>query len=244
MSRHNLNLLTMKKIVLLFTGLLMGLTTVTAAETTSATLNNDLDLTSRYRYAQPIVFLERGVEFLIFADGSFDFNTDFINAATNDNGYYTRQRANTRSRRSRVNTTHSAPGRTYNHFGSRGARPTHDYLGRVRRINSVFISYDRIGRVKRVGSVYMGYKHGLLTRVGGLHIKYNGRGKVIRTQGFVNRSNQDCSFCSTNGCTMDHYNAYDTDNQWNNNDDFYYYKKNGKAKKQKKLKKFKKHNKY
>ncbi len=70
----------MKKLVLLFTGLLMGLTTVTAAEKSSAKQGTDLDLASRYRYAQPILFVERGVEFLIFTDGSFDFRDGFIQA--------------------------------------------------------------------------------------------------------------------------------------------------------------------
>ena len=68
----------MKKLVLLFTGLLMGLTTGSATEKISETKSIDLDITSRYRYAQPILFVERGVEFLIFADGSFDFNTEIF----------------------------------------------------------------------------------------------------------------------------------------------------------------------
>jgi hypothetical protein len=66
----------MKKLVPLFTGLLIGLTTVSAAEKISATQGEDLIIT-RYGYAQPIQFVERGVEFLIFPDGSFDFITEF-----------------------------------------------------------------------------------------------------------------------------------------------------------------------
>ncbi len=236
MSRHNLNTITMKKLVLLFTGLLMGLTTVTAAEKSSATQSTDLDLTSRYRYAQPILFVERGVEFLIFADGSFDFNTDlFSTVPDNDNYYY--RRSKTRTRRS-TNRTHGAPGTTY-HNRDRGVLVTHDRLGRVRRIGNVFINYDRQGRIKRVGSVYMSYRRNQLKQVGGLHIQYNRHGDVIGTRGFVNYSNQSCGICGISGCTTNHFDSnHHNDNDWDedNDDDHYYYKKNGKIKKRKKIK--------
>jgi hypothetical protein len=231
----------MKKIVLLFTGMLMGLTTVSAAENTSALQSTDLDLTSRYRYAQPILFVERGVEFLIFADGSFDFNTDlFSTVPDNDNYYY--RRSNKRTRRG-TNRTHGAPGHSYTHH-NRGVLVTHDRLGRVRRIGNVFINYDRQGRIKRAGSVYMSYRRGQLKQVGGLRILYNRYGDVIGTRGQVNFSNQGCGFCGISGCTTNHFdqqsqnNHWDSDwhDDWNDNDDFYYYRKNGKIKKQKKLK--------
>ena len=70
----------MKTLVQLFTVLLIGLTTVSASESNVVTQGGDLDITKRYRYAQPIVFVERGVEFLIFPDGSFDFNTHIENS--------------------------------------------------------------------------------------------------------------------------------------------------------------------
>jgi hypothetical protein len=231
----------MKKIVLLFTGMLMGLTTVTAAETHSALQNTDLDITSRYRYAQPILFVERGVEFLIFADGSFDFNTDlFSTVLDNDNYYY--RRSNTRTRRG-TNRTHGAPGHRYSHH-NRGVLVTYNRLGRVRRIGNVFINYDRQGRIKRAGSVYMSYRRGQLKQVGGLRIIYNRYGEVIGTRGQVNFSNQGSGFCGISGCTTDHFNVQSQHNQWDNDwhddwnddDDFYYYRKKGTVKKQKKLK--------
>ncbi|MBC2844935.1 hypothetical protein [Winogradskyella flava] len=224
----------MKKIVLLFTGLLMGLTTVTAAEKISANQSTDLDLTSRYRYIQPILFVERGVEFLIFADGSFDFNTDvFSTVPDNDNYYYRRNRRGS-------NRTYGAPGTRY-HRGDRGVLVTHDRLGRVRRIGNVFINYDRQGRIKRAGSVYMNYRRGQLKQVGGLRVLYNRYGVVIGTRGHVNLSNQGCGFCGTTGCTIDHFDDHSYDDDWNDDwddddDNYYYYRKNGKVKKQKKIK--------
>ncbi|WAC02569.1 hypothetical protein N7U66_02395 [Lacinutrix neustonica] len=229
----------MKKLVLLFTGLLMGLTTVTAAEKVESASQGE-DLTSnRYRFDDPIQFIERGVEFLVFPDGSFDFNTNIDdNHNSHDEGYY--RRSNTR--RTSVNGTFGAPG-TQVRFSTprdRGVIITHDRDGKVRRIGNVFVNYNRVGQVKRLGSVYMQYnRQGWLTKVGGLHLKYNRRGQIIDIFGNVNFRNQGCGFCGVTGCSTSHYGTHD-DNDWNDhndNDDYYYYKKDGKVKKQKKLKK-------
>jgi len=229
----------MKKIVLLITGLLMGLTPVSAAELITATQGTDLDIT-RYRYTQPILFVERGVEFLIFPDGSFDFNTDF-DPASQTNVYYRN------SRRGNINRTFGAPGTAhFNYGGPRGVIVTHDRFGRVRRVGNVFINYDRFDRVRRIGSVYIRYRHGLLRQVGGLHIQYNRRGDMIGTTGFVNFANQGCGVCGIADCTSGHFNNTWNDdwfdNDWNDwDDDFYYYRKDGKTKKFKKKKRSKRY---
>ncbi|MFD1061890.1 hypothetical protein ACFQ1Q_01430 [Winogradskyella litorisediminis] len=215
----------MKKVTLLLAVMLTGLTSVTAAEKTSATINEGLDITSRYNYVQPILFVERGVEFLIFADGSFDFNTDVFGNSTNPDYY--------RNRRRNVNRSFGAPGTTYSHRGARGVRVTHDYLGRVRRIGNVFINYDDQGRIKRAGTVYIRYRNNRLQQVGNLRLQYNRRGRLVGFRGFVNHNNRDCNMFQLN----------DWNNNWGNNhnyddDDgeFYYYRQNGKVKKHKKLK--------
>lgn len=211
--------------ILLFTAMLIGLTSVTAAEHNSAKKVKDLDLTSRYRYTQPIMFVERGVEFLIFTDGSFDFNTDVFSNSPRRGNFYQR------NRRGGPNRSFGAPGTQYRHFGSRGVRVTHDYLGRVRRIGNVFINYDRQGRVKRVGTVYMRYRHGLLQRVGNLRLLYNRRGRIIGYTGQVNFSNPYCGLDFGNGINNNWNNDQWDDDDWNNNDDdFYYYRENGKIK--------------
>ena len=235
----------MKKLVLLFTGLLIGLTTVTAAEKVeSASQGEDLTI-NRYSFNQPIQFVERGVEFLIFPDGSFDFNTNIEDNHNNhDDGYY--KRDNTRRRS--VNVTFGAPGTQvkYSTPRSRGVIVTHDRDGKVRRIGNLFVNYNRYDQVKRLGSVYIDYnKHGLVDKIGGLKIKYDKIGRIIKTSGFVNYSNQGCGFCGVTGCAADHFGNHnhhdnDWDNDWDNDDDHYYYKKDGKMKKQKKLKKYKK----
>ncbi|QXP59040.1 hypothetical protein [Olleya sp. HaHaR_3_96] len=209
----------MKKLVLLFTGLLIGLTTVTA-ETKSASQGEDL-VQNRTHYAQPILFTERGVQFLIFPDGSFDFNTQI--GQTQGDNYY----RHSNSKRRSVNTTYGAPGRqvSYSNPRNRGMIVTHDSDGKVRRIGNVFLNYNRSGQIKRLGSVYIAYnRQGLVSQIGSMRLQYNRRGQLIKRIGQVNRYN------TNNG----HY-EYET----NNNDDYYYYKKGVKTKKSK-LKKNKK----
>ena len=225
----------MKKLVLLFTGLLMGLTTVSAAETTTATQGIDFN-NSRYRFAEPIVFIERGVEFLIFPDGSFDFNTEIGNTVSET--YY----RTSRTRRGSINTTYGAPGTVsrvhYSTPRARGVIITHDSNGNVRRIGNVFINYDRQGRIKRAGSVYMSYQrgNGFLRQVGGLRVNYNRWGEIVHVSGIVNHYNADLNCGVGSGFGGHQYDDYDGDFD----DDFYYYRKDGKVKKHKKQKKFKK----
>ena len=229
----------MKRQVLFMAMVLIGLTSAKATTAGNAVLNGEDLNNARYRYAQPILFVERGVEFLIFSDGSFDFNTDLNFAIPDDDNYYHRRsKTRTRSKRS-TNRTHGAPGTTYNNR-ERGVLVTHDRLGRVRRIGNVFINYDRDGKIKRVGSVYMSYRRDQLKQVGGLRILYNRHGDVIGTRGSVNRNNQGCGICGTSSCSIDHFNDQshndDWDDNWNDDDTHYYYKKNGKLKKTKKIK--------
>lgn len=223
----------MKKLVLLFTGMLIGLTTVSAAEKVeSASQGEDLTI-NRYNFQQPIQFVERGVEFLIFPDGSFDFNTNIENNHY-DNGYYRRSNSKRRS----INRTSGAPGTQvrYSTRRNRGVIVTHGIDGKVRRVGNVFVNYNRYDQVKRLGSVYINYnRKGWLTQVGGLKIKYNRRGKIIKILGYVNYRNR--GYTATHFGNDSHQDINDWDNNWNNDNDHYYYKKNGEVKKQKKLNK-------
>lgn len=196
----------------------MSLTTVTASEIKSDKKGKHLDITKRYRYAQPIVFVERGVEFFVFPDGSFDFNTNFEDSFYNDTYYKTRN-----SKRSRVNATSNILRNKvkYTSPRQRGVSISRDRSGKVKRIGNVFLNYDRRGKLTRVGSVYMDYKHGkgVLTQVGGLKVKYNHWGEILFTRGQVKHFNDDWK-----------YRHYKKDSN------HYYYKHNGKVKKHKKSK--------
>lgn len=222
----------MKKQLFFIAMMLLGITSASASTAGHAVLNREDFSNSHYRFAEPIAFIERGVEFLIFPDGSFDFNTETFNNSTSV--YYRRN-----TRRSSTNTTYGAPGtvrRThYSNYGSpRGVVITHDSNGLVRRIGNVFINYDRRGRIKRAGSVYMSYQrghHGTLRQVGGLRVNYNRWGQIVHTSGSVNRYNSNLEYGV--GYGQESFGFNDIDDY---DDDFYYYRKNGEIKKSKKRK--------
>ncbi len=233
----------MKRLVLLFAGLLIGLTTVSATELNHQKTENNLDITKHYRYAQPIMFVERGIEFLIFPDGSFDFNTK-----TYDNNYSDFYYKNNSRRGSSVNTTYGVRNKRYKHTSNRynrGVFVSHDRNGKIRRVGNVYLNYDRYGKIKRVGSVYMGYRqgrHNRLNLVGGLRVHYNRWGEIINIHGQVKRYDDYCNFCGVQSCTVEHSfgnrdrNHDDHDYDWNddiynNDNNYYYYKQNGKSKK-------------
>jgi hypothetical protein len=163
----------MKKITLLVASIFMfggGIVNATANNKFSHERRSAVD----FRNAEPIVFTERGVEFFVFADGQFDFNT----RPSGNNMYYKP------SGRRNVNRTYGAPMNTRNQ--NFGVKVEHDDLGRVRRVGNVFINYDANDRIKRVCSVYMAYNRFALEQVGGLQIIYNRRGQIVDIVGSVN----------------------------------------------------------
>lgn len=209
----------MKK-VLFILGLVLCFTGVKAAGT------HDLPRTNRY-HQRSLQFVARGVEFVIFKNGEFDFNTHPMRY--------------TRNRRSGYNATYGAP-RTYGYRNpSRGVRIEHDYYGRVRRIGNTFINYDRIGRVKRIGTVYISYNYrGLAKQIGGLHIYYTPRGRIAYTRGHIMRNNGHQWHTWGNTNNDDEWEEVDTD--YNDQDygdedaddeDIYYYKQSPKKEKKK-----------
>ena len=211
----------MKKITLLVASLLLISNGTFASEKNVFTGNEEgYRFITDYRDADPIVFKERGIEFFIFLDGQFDFNTQPLVTPT-------------RNRTESMNGTHGAPGvrtvtvsNTYYGPARGGVIIQHDNQGRVRRVGNVFINYDAYGRVKRIGSVYMKYNSFALKQVGNMKIIYNRRGQIIDIVGFVNYSNQNNGYTfggNGNGHGNGNNNGYDT----NSDDDFYYYKKDG-----------------
>ena len=165
-----------------------------------------------YRDAEPIIFRERGIEFMLFLNGEFDFNT------------------RPSGPRYHVNGTNGAPG-TRGYYGpsERGIRVEHDNFGRVRRVGNVYINYDAFGRVKRIGTIYMSYNSFAVTKVGNMRIVYDRRGRIVDVYGFINHANGGYNY---NPGT--HYSGgnghYDDDDDYGddyNDDDYYYYRKDG-----------------
>lgn len=151
---------------------------------------------------EPIVFLERGIEFNVFLNGQFDFNT----RPTKSQTYY---------RNGRRNTVSMHYGGGNNH----GVLIEKDNFGRIRRIGNVFMNYDNRNRIKRIGSVFMNYNSFGLDRIGGLRIVYNRRGQVIDFIGAVQGNVHGYNSGNHNQHNDDGYNG-------NNNQNDYYYKEN------------------
>ncbi|MBU3822322.1 hypothetical protein KO566_09635 [Flavobacteriaceae bacterium XHP0103] len=207
----------MKTLLLFLLGTLLSVNVATANE---HLLHKD-NLNKRYRYAQPITFVERGVEFLIFPDGSFDFNTHY-NAI-----YYGNSRRNT------INATYNGPRATvsFSTNVNRGTSIVRDRFGNIRSIGNIYLNYDRFGNVTRIGSVFIDYGRGrnnTVTQVGGLKVNYNRWGEITNTRGFVNRESQYVAY------DVRPHNDWDNDYDHFDDNSHYYYKRNGEVKKHKK----------
>lgn len=191
----------MKKITLLVATVLLVGNVVNATE-----VNNTFgeERRARYSFDEPISFVERGIEFFVFPNGDFDFNT---RPQDSQGSYFYK----TAGKRGADATARGA----FNY----GVRIEHDSFGRVRRVGNTFINYDNRDRVSRIGSVYMRYNRFALTQIGGMQIVYNRRGDIVdmigsikgyRNQGYVYHNN---------------HNVYSY--QASNDDDYYYYKEDG-----------------
>ena len=167
---------------------------------------------TRFSFDEPISFTERGIEFFVFPNGEFDFNT----RPEDSQGDYYFKTAGKR-------TSTVERGRPVNY----GTLIEHDSFGRVRRIGNTFINYDSRDRVNRIGAVYMRYNRFALTQIGGLRIVYNRRGDIVdmigsvkghRNHGYVYNN----YYQNTSDCDFDDNNAVSY-----NNNDYYYYKADG-----------------
>ena len=209
-----LNCCIMKKITLLVVAsiLLVGNMALASENPVFSDNTNRRGYYIDYRDAEPIIFRERGIEFMLFPNGEFDFNT------------------RPSGPRYHVNGTNGAPG-TRGYYGpsERGIRVEHDNFGRVRRVGNVYINYDAFGRVKRIGTIYMSYNSFAVTKVGNMRIVYDRRGRIVDVYGFINHANGGYNY---NPGT--HYSSgnghYDDDDDYGDNyndDDYYYYRKDG-----------------
>jgi hypothetical protein len=133
----------MKKGILLLLAI-MSLTTVNADNINKSI--SEIGVTNRYDDA--VTFIERNVQFHVYLNGDFDYNTHYKNTRYVD--YYGK----------RIKTNH-------------GVRIERDHRGRVRRVGNTFINYDIRGNVKRIGRVYIDYRFGKLAKVGNLKIRYD-----------------------------------------------------------------------
>ena len=197
----------MKKITLLVASILLMVNVAKASETTST----DDVFTTKITFDEPISFTERGIEFFVFANGEFDFNT----RPDDSQGDYQYKNAGKRT----VDVNRNNQPQNY------GVLVEHDSFGRVRRVGNTFINYDYSDRVSRIGTVYIKYNRFALAQVGGMKLIYNRRGEVVDTVGSVKgRRYQGYAY-------NNQHNDYDCNDNYpvttTNNNDYYYYKTDG-----------------
>ncbi|HOZ74373.1 MAG TPA: hypothetical protein PLS51_09855 [Flavobacterium sp.] len=181
--------------------LLAAVALLWGSNASASTVNSRLDnpIERRFNLDTPIEFTERGILFLVFPNGEFDFNTE----ASQNSGIVYRN-------------GHRSNNQTYGVTPNRGVVIEHDALGRVRRIGNVFVNYDAQNRIRRIGSVYMTYNRFALSQIGNLRIVYNRNGQIINIIGSVkgyryNEENDaDCNFYENHNNSSVYYRSNGT----------------------------------
>jgi len=162
----------MKKLIYIFTGLLLSLVTVNASNTTTkdqTAINNSY--TSGY--GNSFIFNEQGIEFSIFSDGQFDF--------------YMQNRGPQVS----VSIGNHSTGVSFNSGYNYNPYLQYDEFGAIIQIENVPVFYDFYGRVSQVGNIFINYNtRGYLYRVGGLFVYYNRYNRFSHCTGFINGYNR------------------------------------------------------
>lgn len=193
----------MKKITLLVASVLLVVNVANAQR-------ND-----RFSFDEPISFTERGIEFFVFPNGDFDFNT----RPNDSHGEFYFRGAGKKGADIQNRSANARGPVNY------GVLIEHDSFGRVRRVGNTFINYDFNDRVTRIGTVYMKYNRFALAQVGGLRIIYDRRGDIVDMVGSV-KGHRNNGFTTTYyGPTVYHNNVNNTYTY--NSDDYYYYRADG-----------------
>jgi hypothetical protein len=182
---------------------------------TTANASND-DRRDPFCFDEPISFNERGIEFFVFPNGDFDFNT----RPSDSYGDFFFRGAGKRGADVQARGTAAKGPINY------GVLIEHDSFGRVRRVGNTFINYDYNDRVTRIGSVFMRYNRFALTQIGGLHIIYDRSGAIVDMIGTV-KGHRNNGFTTTyygpTGYNNNVHNSY----AYNFDDNFYYYRADG-----------------
>ena len=207
----------MKKITLLVASIFLVGSVANASEIINLSDEN-YKMNVRFDENEPIHFTERGIEFFVFSNGEFDFNT---RPEDSQGDYYYK----TAGRR-------GADVNTNRHQENFGVKIERDSFGRIRRIGNTFINYDYTDRVCRIGNVFMRYNRFALSQVGGLQIVYNRYGQIVDIYGSVKGyrnhayAYNDHDYRNNNGHNNEYHNNDNNDDS-NDDDHYYYFKKDG-----------------
>jgi hypothetical protein len=177
----------MKKLLVLAVLFLGG---ITAQANQVTDLDHGQKKGIRYNQAQPITFVQKGIQFFVYTDGDFDFQLI---------------RSNNRGRRGTqyLNAPGSTFGVNYPYNTSRLVR--YDYWGNINKIGRNHIFYNRNGRVNHIGNTTMRYRNGRLARIGNMTVIYDLRGRISRLQGQIHHNHTACGICGISGCSTNHF---------------------------------------
>ncbi len=174
----------MRKIVLFITALLT-LGTAKQAIANDKQIKKEIITKRHPKQVQPIVFLQKGIKFFIYPDGSIDYRVP-------------KKHQNRHWR----NIPYPTPGE-YRYNNRRNSFITYDYYGRLKRVGNIYINYDRYRRASRIGNVIIRYnRRGLVRQIGGLTIYYNRYNQVRYTEGHIYHNG--CGYCNISNCSIDH----------------------------------------
>src|SRR5690606_34571799 len=155
----------MKKLLLLMTAIALG-----TSGTQAAKMDNTLAGIDAHNHGNSFIFVENGVTFSVYPDGEFDFYMD-----------------------NRVNVGVGAQignvGITFNTGYNYNPYVQYDDYGAVIQVENIPIYYDYYGRVTQIGDVDIRYNNGMVGRIGGMHIHYNGP-VFSHYTGFINIYNR------------------------------------------------------
>ncbi len=199
----------MKKMVLFIAAMLLVGTT---AKATDQKYTDHQDrVIHRYQNSRPIIFVEGGVKFFIYPEGTVDFKILKRGVRANPTDW----------NRNRYNSPGSYGYHNRPHYNHRGIK--YDYYGRLKKVGATYINYDRYDRVRSIGTVSIRYnRRGLLHQIGGLHIYYNKYNDIKFIEGNVHYNG--CGFCGMNGCSITHdpYYKQHWKSKYRNHHDHYY----------------------
>ena len=156
------------KRTLLFLAVSFVIGATAQANSLSQELTTPLELGSTRTVMHPVILVERGVEFLIYPDGSLDFSV--TPSSTRLKGQYVREVYNPLNHRVNYGT-----GANY-----RKGYVRYNHNGQVTQIGNLTVGYLRDGRVAQIGDIPVTYKKGRLDRIGTAKMHYDRSGRIYK----------------------------------------------------------------
>ncbi|MCB4808558.1 hypothetical protein LG651_09855 [Tamlana sp. 62-3] len=163
----------MKKLAVVLAGLFIGATAFAKTPNTD-NLNNNKRIVTTYRNAEPIIFIEGGIEFYIYPNGNFNYNTKINYANSRRGNSVIKDRTGKITRIGTVNINY-------------------DRFGNITRAGTININYNN-AVVSKIGGLHVNYNRNgkIVTRKGSVKINNKvTKTKVITKKTVVKTTNKN-----------------------------------------------------